>query len=64
MLLMVLGTGAADEAVDNSVRHSIQLDLEVTSFACSPLNSACIPLLGTLRMQRGYRKNALIVSLL
>ena len=27
-----------------SIRPSIQLDLDVTSCACSPLNSACIPL--------------------
>ena len=54
MLLMVLDTGAADVVeVDSCIRHSIQLDLEVTSGACSPLNSACIPLWGMQHMQRG-----------
>ena len=31
-----------------SIRPSIQLDLDVTSCACSPLNSACIPWVGML----------------
>ena len=55
MLLMVLDTGAAVAvgAVDSSIRHSIQLDLEVTSGACSPLNSACIPLWGDAAYAKG-----------